>query len=172
MKAPPGKCIVSFHKYRREGVIIVPDKHQPQSVECTVICDSGGEWEGLDAIASLMDGIYFEHENLRYCVLKRKSILMFFTEKDGKIATLRPATRAVIIEDQGRVEKVDRFYMPENDNRTRPYGKVLAVGPGRWDFKEGDTIHFDASRAVGIAIDGKKALFVFEDWIYAMEEAA
>lgn len=172
MKAPRGKVIVQFHKYRRDGRIIIPDRYAPQPVECTIISDSLDEWEGLDAIASLLDGTYFEHEHMEYCVLKRKSIMMFFTEKDGKIKTVRPAHRAVLIEDRGRVEKVGNFFMPENDNRFPPIGKVLAVGPGDWDFSEGDVVHFDRSKAVVIGIDGKRALFVMEKDIYAKEEAA
>lgn len=172
MRAPAGKVLVIFHAYRREGRIIVPDRYAPQPVECTVISDSAGEWEGLDAIASLMHGVYFTHENIEYCCIERRGILMFFEERDGKIATVRPSSRAVLIEERGRVEKVGDFYMPENDNRFPPIGKVLAVGPGDWDFTEGEVVHFDRSKAVVIAIDGKKALYVCEKDIYAKEEQA
>lgn len=172
MKAPRGKVIVKFFQYRRTGTIIIPDAHQPQSVECTVICDSGNEWEGLTAIASLTDGIYFNLEDEEYCVLKRTSILMFFVEQHGKIQTVRPATRGVIIEDRGRVEKVGQMFMPENDSRFPGEGRVLAVGPGDWSFSEGDVVYFDRSKAVVIAIDGQKALFIFEPHIYAMERMA
>lgn len=173
MRAPAGKVIVIFHHYRREGRIVVPDRYAPQPVECTVISDSkDGELEGETAIASLLDGTYFTHEHIEYCVLKRKSIIMLYTEKDGKIDTVRPSGRAVLVEDRGRVEKVGDFYMPENDNRFPPIGKVLATGPGDWDFAEGDVVHFDRSKAVVIGIDGKRALFVCEKDIYAKEEQA
>lgn len=172
MKAPRGRVIVKFFEYRREGVIIVPDKFAPQPVECEITSDSRDEWNGLLAIASLTDGIYFEVNGIEYCSLKRGSILMFYTESEGKTATVRPAGRAVIMEDEGRVEKVGSMFYPLNDNRSRPYAKVLAVGPGRWDFEEGDTIHFDRSKAVGIKINGQRALFIFEEHIYAMESKA
>jgi len=172
MKAPRGKVIVKFFQYRRTGTIIIPDAHQPQSVECEVISDSAEEWDGEKAIASLMDGTYFEVDGDEYCVLKRKSILMFFVEQHGKIQTVRPATRGVIIEDRGRVEKVGQMFMPENDNRFPGEGRVLAVGPGEWSFSEGDVVYFDRSKAVVIAIDGKRALFIFEPHIYAMERMA
>lgn len=172
VKAPYGKVIVRFHPYRRDGIIEIPDRFKPQSVECTVISDSRGEWNGLLAIASLTDGTYFDVDGEKYCVLQRKSILMFFTEENGKTATLRPATRGVIIEDRGRIEKIGSFFAPQNDNRFPPVGRVLAVGPGTWDFAEGDVVHFDRSKAVVIAIDGKRALFIFEPHIFAMGEVA
>lgn len=171
IKATHGSVVVKFHEYRREGTIIIPDRFMPQPVECTVVSDSAGEWGGLLAIASLCDGTYFKVDEVEYCVLKRKSILLLYTEtKDGKVATLRPATRGVITDEPGRVDKVGSFFMPENDDRFPPHAKVLAVGPGRWDFAEGDTIHFDRSKAMVIAIDGKRALFMFESSIYAMEK--
>lgn len=170
-KAPYGKVIVRFHALRMSGVIITPDKFKPQPVECEIINDSKGEWDGLLAVASLMSGTYFFVDDVEYCVMERKGILMFFTEKDGKTETLRPATRGVIISDEGRVEKIGSFFVP--DSRYPGHGKVLAVGPGRWDFTEGDTVHFDRSKAMVIGIDGKRALFIFEDFIYAkLEEAA
>ena len=172
-KAPPGKVIVRFHKYRREGTIVVPDRYAPQPVECTIISDSKGEWDGKLAIASLMDGIYIEVDRVEYCVLKRKSMLLFYTEgADGKIATVRPVARAVITTDPGRVEKQGRFFTPENENRFPPFGKVICMGPGQWDFNPGDTIHFDRSKAIVLGIDGKRALLIYEEHIYAMEEAA
>lgn len=173
IKAPPGKVIVKFHPFRHHGVILRADRYMPQSVECTVISDSRGEWEGLLAIASLCDGTYFEVEDVKYCVLQRKSMLLFYTDgPDGTTDTIRPATRGVIIEDRGRVQKIGMFWAPENDNRFEGFGKVLAVGPGQWDFKSGDIVHFDRSKAVVLGIDGRRALFIFEPNIFAMEEAA
>lgn len=168
-RAPHGKVIVKFHQLRQSGVIITPDKFKPQSVECEIISDSKGEWDGLLAIASLMDGTYLFVDDVEYCVLYRRSVLMFYTEKDGKTETLRPATRGVIISDIGRTEMIGSFFVP--DTRYPSHGKVLAVGQGRWDFEEGDEVHFDRSKAMVIGIDGKKALFIFGEHIYAKEEA-
>lgn len=170
-KATHGKVIVKFHAYRRNGKMIIPDKHKPQPVECTIIDDSkGGEWNGLLAIAALSDGTYFEHEDETYCVMQRRSILLFYTEANGKTVTVRPALRGVIVEDKGYVEMMGSFFLPQD--RKPPFGRVLAVGPGRWDFREGDVVHFDRNKALGLTIDEKKAIFVFESSVYAMEEAA
>ncbi len=171
MKAISGRVIVKFRKYRREGVMVLPDRHMPESVEGEIVHDSEGEWEpGLQVICSRMDGIYHELDGVNYCTLKRKSVFMAFTEKDGKIDTLRPLQRAVITTNEEPIRKDGGFFIPEMLTRFENKGKVLAVGPGEWDFSEGAVVHFDQKQAAAIKIDGRDAMYVPEKLIVAVEE--
>lgn len=167
--AAPGKVIVKFRPYRREGLIDIPDTRKPESCEAEIISDSQGEWEpGLTVIVSTLDGTYWPNEP-DVCTLKRNSILMAFTEKDGKITTLRPLQRAVIATFEAPIGSNGWLTIPDQYQRYENKGSILAIGPGDWDFREGCMIYFDRQRATKLIIDGKKALYVPENLIYGLE---
>ena len=173
--AAPGKVIVKFRPYRRDGLIEIPDRHKPESCEAEIVHDSNGEWQpGLLVIVSTLDGTYWkpDEEEDRICTIKRQSVLMAFTEKDGKIETIRPLQRAVITTFEEPAGEISGFAIPSQFQRYQNEGKVLATGPGDWEFREGVTIYFERIYATKLAIDGKKALYVPEKLIYGLQEMA
>lgn len=75
-----GCAIVLFEPYRRNGEIIIPEKHQEQSVEAKIIDDNTGHGlpTGTKVVVSRLkgDGVYFEVEGVRLCRVKRDGLIL------------------------------------------------------------------------------------------------
>lgn len=77
IRALPGYVIVQFRPWEHSGMIEIPDSIQPPSVEADVIHDGDGEIEpGAVVIVSRLDGEYFDYQGVRYCRVKKASLLM------------------------------------------------------------------------------------------------
>lgn len=77
IRALPGKVIVKFKPYERDGLIELPDSVQLPSVEAEVVHDGDGELEaGTRVIVSRMDGEYFDLGGEQLCKVKKASLLM------------------------------------------------------------------------------------------------
>ncbi len=171
IQAPRGKAIVKFHPYRRDGLIIIPDKFKPQAVEAEVIAHGDNTIEpGTNVIVSLMDGKYWDEGDEQFCTIKSESIYLIYTEKDGKIDTVRPAGRCILTTNDEPIKSMGSFELPRNYYKPTNEGTVLAVGPGEWPIEEGDVVFFNQHEASKISIDGKEALFVPEKLIYGKRE--
>lgn len=168
IKAAPGKVIVRFRPYEREGKIIIPDRHKPESCEATIVSDGDGEWpEGQTCIVSIMQGEYFrldENSEDRLCHVKRSGVLMLTIRNGDRTEKCWPAHRAILTTKEEPEKELagGLIQWPQAFEKRRDYGTILAVGPGVLDLQEGDIAHFPWDKAMGFKIDGMDALLVYE----------
>ena len=93
---------------------------------------------------------------------------------------IKPLSDRVLIEPMSKEEKTKSgIYLPDTVDKERPeQGKVLAVGPGKYDdgklikpaVKKGDVVLFTKYGPSEIKIEGKEYLIAREDDILAVLE--
>ena len=93
---------------------------------------------------------------------------------------IKPLSDRVLIEPMSKEEKTKSgIYLPDTVDKERPeQGKVLAVGPGKYDdgklikpaVKKGDVVLFTKYGPSEIKIEGKEYLIAREDDILAIME--
>lgn len=93
---------------------------------------------------------------------------------------IKPLADRVLIEPMSKEEKTKSgIYLPETADKERPeQGKVLAVGPGKYDdgklikpgVKKGDVVLFSKYGPNEIKVGGKEYLIAREDDILAILE--
>jgi hypothetical protein len=77
LRAVPGKVIVKFQPYKRDGVIEIPDSIQLPSVEAEVVSDGDNELEpGAKVVVSRLEGENFSYNGEEFCTVDSDSILM------------------------------------------------------------------------------------------------
>lgn len=76
IRAVRGYAIVAFLPFRRFGQIVVPDRHQEESVEAIIVHDATGYGlvPGTKVVCSRGDGTYFEIEGIKFCRVKGKAM--------------------------------------------------------------------------------------------------
>ena len=93
---------------------------------------------------------------------------------------IKPLSDRVLIEPMSKEEKTKSgIYLPDTADKERPeQGKVLAVGPGKYDdgklvkptVKKGDVVLFTKYGPNEIKVGGKEYLIAKEDDILAIME--
>ena len=93
---------------------------------------------------------------------------------------IKPLADRVLIEPMSKEEKTKSgIYLPDTADKERPeQGKVLAVGPGKYDdgklvkpaVKKGDVVLFTKYGPNEIKVGGKEYLIAREDDILAIME--
>ncbi|MEK7077534.1 MAG: co-chaperone GroES, partial [Patescibacteria group bacterium] len=93
---------------------------------------------------------------------------------------IKPLSDRVLIEPMSKEEKTKSgIYLPDTADKERPeQGKVLAVGPGKYDdgklvkpaVKKGDVVLFTKYGPNEIKVGGKEYLIAREDDILAIME--
>lgn len=93
---------------------------------------------------------------------------------------IKPLSDRVLIEPMSKEEKTKSgIYIPETADKERPeQGKILAVGPGKFDdgklikpsVKKGDVVIFTKYGPNEIKVGGKEYLIAREDDILAILE--